>query len=183
MNVLDLSEVDFFCQMMNCYDKECGASEYSCNDDYLKFTKDNKALFQNKNVDNTLVCNIYIQIKLILTLVTLYFQQFIVSRGLRYCRASPHAFTYYKYSNKQKLFNQCPERASFSHSDVHSHCVAFYNPAPKERGFSIVVNPRKEKYSVLLMSIIMTLMGFFVFIFNTNTAIPFIHTLVHMCKR
>lgn len=64
MNVLDLSEVDFFCQMMNCYDKECGASEYLCNDDYLKFTKDNKALFQNKNVDNTIVCNSYIQIKL-----------------------------------------------------------------------------------------------------------------------
>lgn len=93
MNVLDLSEVDFFCQMMNCYDKECGASKYICNDDYLKFTKDNKALFQNKNVDNTLVCNIYIQIKLILTLVTLYFQHFIGSRGLRYCRALPHAFT------------------------------------------------------------------------------------------
>lgn len=93
MNVLDLSEVDFFCQMMNCYDKECGASEYLCNDDYLKFTKDNKALFQNKNVDNTIVCNIYIQIKPFLTLVTLYFQQLIGSRGLRYCRASPHAFT------------------------------------------------------------------------------------------
>lgn len=57
MNVLDLSEVDFFCQMMNCYDKECGASEYLCNDDYLKFTKDNKALFRNKNVDNTIVCS------------------------------------------------------------------------------------------------------------------------------
>lgn len=93
MNVLDLSEVDFFCQMMNCYDKECGACKYICNDDYLKFTKDNKAFFQNKNVDNTLVCNVYIQIKLILTLVTLYFQHFIGSRGLRYCRASPHAFT------------------------------------------------------------------------------------------
>lgn len=48
MNVLDLSEVDFFCQMMNCYDKEFGARKYMCNDDYLKFTKDNKAFFQKK---------------------------------------------------------------------------------------------------------------------------------------
>lgn len=59
--------------------------------------------------------------------------------------------------------------------------MAFYNPAPKERGYSIVVNPRKEKYSVLLMTIIMILMGFFLFLFSIQIQLYLSFTLLQTC--